>query len=65
MGQASQYLSLLMISGEKRRLRVRLWSSFGHLQFLAKSTGRRSGFVVASVTDDFGPKLQAAGQASE
>ena len=50
---------------QKRRPRVRLRSSFGHLRFLAKSAGRGSGFGVVSVTYDFWPKAQAAGQASE
>ena len=53
-----------MSFGHKRRPRVRLRSSFGHLRFLAKSTGRGSGFEVVSVTDDFWPKAQAAGEAS-
>ena len=54
-----------MIFDQKRRPRDRLWSSFGHLGILAKSAGRGSGFGVASVTYDFGPIAQAAGQASE
>ena len=54
-----------MISGHKRRLPIRLWSSFGHLRFLAKSTGRGSDFGIVSVTYNFWPKAHAAGQASE
>ena len=40
-------------------------STFGHLGFLAKSADRGSGYGVVSVTCDFWPKAQAAGQASE
>ena len=54
-----------MIFGQKCRPRVRLRSGFFHLLFLAKSAGRGSGFRVVSVTYDFWPKVQAAGQASE
>ena len=54
-----------MIFGEKRRPRVRLQSSFGHLGFLAKSGGRGSTFGVVSVTYDFWPKAQVVGQASQ
>ena len=54
-----------MILGRKRRPQVRLTSSFGHLWFWAKSAGHGSDFGVVSVTYDFGPKAQAAGQASD
>ena len=54
-----------MILGQKRRPRVRLLCSRGHLRFWAQSAGRGSGFGVVSVTQDFGPKSQAAGQALE
>ena len=64
-GQASEQFRSRMIFGQKRRPRVRLRSSFGHVRFLAKSAGRGSGFEAVSVTYDFWPKAQAAGQASE
>ena len=54
-----------MIFDPMRMSSVRLRSSFGHLLFLAKSAGRRSGFGVVSVTYYFWPKAKAAGQASE
>ena len=54
-----------MIFGHKPRLPIRLWSSFGHLRFLAKSTGHGSGFGIVSVTYDFWPQAQAAKQALE
>ena len=63
-GQASEYSRSLMIFGQKRRPRVRLWSSFLHLRFLAKSVRRGLECVVPSATYDFWPKAQAAGQAS-
>ena len=65
VGQAFEYFRSLMIFGQNHRPRVRLRSSFGHLRFLAKSTGRRSGFGIVSVTYEFWPQAQAAGQASK
>ena len=64
-GQASEQFRSLLIFGQKRRPRVRLRSSFGHSQFLAKREDRGSGFRVILVTYDFLPKAHAAGQASE
>ena len=64
-GQASEYFRSLIIFGQNRRPRVKLRSSFSHLGFFSKTAGRGSGFGVLSVTYDFCPKAQAAGQASE
>ena len=53
----------VMIFGQKRRPRVSLFTSFGHLRFLAKSALRGSGFGVVSVSYDFWSKAQATGHA--
>ena len=47
--------------GQKRRPRVRLRSSFGHLCFLTKSADRGSVFGVLAVTYFLGAKAEVFG----